>query len=220
MMSNEVVTVLISGFSSCCCWNGGTLNTELTSEPPLMIAMVASGGAIDTVSGSSLAKFAWPNALAAAICSAIAWIGHLHGRHRDAVLVGKVGDGFDRRIAGVEQERLRAQRRDAAHLLRRALRLCPQHEQARRAAGSDVDIAGDERVVHRRGAVERDPGYLDRGNAERACVLLDELLMLHHVELQIAHGILAREPDFRRLRASRRQRPGDDQGGERSRNAR
>src|SRR3954468_10401326 len=57
---------------SCWNWNGGTLNTELTPPAPLSIAMVASGGDIDTVSGSSLAKLASPNASAAAICSTTA----------------------------------------------------------------------------------------------------------------------------------------------------
>ena len=36
--------------------------------------MVASGGDMPTVMGSSLAKLAWPHCLAAAICSIIAWI--------------------------------------------------------------------------------------------------------------------------------------------------
>jgi hypothetical protein len=36
-------------------------------------------------------------------------------------------------------------------------------------------------------------------------MLFDELLMLDHVELQIAHGVLLGEADFRHLRDSRRQ---------------
>ena len=60
------------GFSSCWYWNGGTLNTLVISEASLSSAMVASGGDMPTVSGSSLAKLAWPHCLAAAICSIIA----------------------------------------------------------------------------------------------------------------------------------------------------
>ena len=40
------------GFSSCCCWNGGTLNTQVMSAEPVISAMVASGGDIETVSAS------------------------------------------------------------------------------------------------------------------------------------------------------------------------
>jgi hypothetical protein len=74
MTSNEFSTVVMPGFSSCCCWNGGTLNARSTSPPPLSSAMVASGGGIDTVKVSSLAKFSEPNVFAAAICSMMAWI--------------------------------------------------------------------------------------------------------------------------------------------------
>src|SRR5437763_1599344 len=72
------------GFSSCCCWNGGTLNTAEISPPPLSSAMVDSGGVIDTVRESSLAKLACPNALAAAIWSAIACTGTCAAAGRDA----------------------------------------------------------------------------------------------------------------------------------------
>src|SRR6185312_16706076 len=53
-------------------WNGGTLNTEVTSDFPPSSATVASGGDIDTVSGSSVSKAFIPYALAAAICSVMA----------------------------------------------------------------------------------------------------------------------------------------------------
>src|SRR5665213_441907 len=72
MTSKELSTVCTLGLSSCWNWNGGTLKTDVTSELPLSSAMVASGGVIDTVSGSSLANSLGPNALAAAICRVIA----------------------------------------------------------------------------------------------------------------------------------------------------
>ena len=70
--SREFSTVWTPGFSSCWYWKGGTLNTLAISEASLSSAMVASGGDMPTVSGSSLAKLACPHCFAAAICNIIA----------------------------------------------------------------------------------------------------------------------------------------------------
>src|SRR5439155_1277415 len=53
--STDASTVWMLICSSCWNWNGGTLKAELTPSAPLRSAMVASGGDIDTVSGSSFA---------------------------------------------------------------------------------------------------------------------------------------------------------------------
>jgi hypothetical protein len=100
---------------------------------------------------------------------------------------------------------LRAQCRYAAHFLRRSFGLRPKHQKARYAARSDVDISGQQRVVDRRRSIEQFPSHFHFGNAEQFGVLFDELLMLDHVELQIAHGILLGEADFRHLRDGWRQ---------------
>src|SRR5262249_48046324 len=66
------------------------------------------------------------------------------------------------------------------------------------------------------GAVERIPRHVDVAEAERPRVLLDEFLILHDVELQVAHGELLGQTDFRRLRSGwnrkrRRQQAGKQQ---------
>src|SRR5205807_776198 len=53
-------------------WNGGTLKAAEICAPPLSRATVASGGVIDTVSGSRVSKDLMPYAFDAAICSVIA----------------------------------------------------------------------------------------------------------------------------------------------------
>src|SRR6185295_4564322 len=67
--SKELSTVCTLLSSSCWYWNGGTLNAAVICAPPLSNATVASGGVIDTVSGSSFSNSFSPNALDAAICS-------------------------------------------------------------------------------------------------------------------------------------------------------
>src|SRR5438552_824804 len=99
-------------FSSCWYWNGGTLNTLVIPAESLNNAIVASGGDMPTVRGSSLAKFASPHCLAAAICSIIACTDTFTDRHRDLILLGEIGDGVDLRIARVEQDRLRRESGD------------------------------------------------------------------------------------------------------------
>ena len=54
--SNELSTVWMSLSSSCIYWNGGTLKAAVICAPPFIKATVASGGVIDTVSGSNVSK--------------------------------------------------------------------------------------------------------------------------------------------------------------------
>ena len=70
--SNELSTVWMSLSSSCMYWNGGTLKAAVICAPPLSKATVASGGVIETVSGSSFSNSLAPKSLAAAICNVIA----------------------------------------------------------------------------------------------------------------------------------------------------
>src|SRR6185437_4799645 len=120
-----------------------------------------------------------------------------HRRHRYAVAVLEILDGLDRRVAAVEQEWLRTQGGNAAYFLRGALGTRPQDKKAGNATRADVDIAGDQSLVDSGRPVEREPGDLYVVKAERLGVLFDELLVLHHIELQIAHRKLASETDFR-----------------------
>ncbi len=72
MMSYELITVWMPGLASSRAWNGGEEKWLAMSPPPDSTAASASGCAIDTVSGSSLAHSSGPNRSRAAICSRIA----------------------------------------------------------------------------------------------------------------------------------------------------
>ncbi len=73
-ISVEETILRIAGFFSCRYWNGGDEKLDVISVWPPSIAAVASGCAIDTVSGSSFVALASPNSFIAAICSSIACI--------------------------------------------------------------------------------------------------------------------------------------------------
>ena len=105
-------------------------------------------------------------------------------------------------IARIEQNRLRGERGDALDRIGRAVRARPDRQQAGHAAGNDVDRAGQQRIVHGGGAVEGGPHHLDLGNAERLGMLLEQLVLLHHIELQVAHGELPRKADLGHLRVA------------------
>ena len=77
-----------------------------------------------------------------------------------------------------------------------AARLGPEREEAGHADARHVDGARQHRVVDLVAAVDRLPHRLDGAQSRRRGVLLDQLLVLHDVELQVAHGELPGEPDF------------------------
>src|SRR5450755_4332669 len=99
---------------------------------------------------------------------------HLDRGNRDAVALAKILDRLDVGIGGVEQERLRAERADTLDLERAALRLVPQRDQAGHAAGHDVGGIRQQRVVHRRRAIEALPGYLEILQAALRGIFLDQ----------------------------------------------
>src|SRR4030081_4091786 len=71
--------------------------------------MVPSGGAIDTVSGASLAKLAAPKALGAAICNVMAWI--------DTLTAGSAMRSVSEKSATVLTAGLRVLRRKGCELM-------------------------------------------------------------------------------------------------------
>ena len=123
---------------------------------------------------------------------------HLDGGHRNTIRVLQIGNRLDVVRPGVEVDRLRGECRDAFHLVRRAFGSRPERDQAGRAARHDVDRIRNQRVVHRVRPVEDRPRDLDVLQPERGGVLLQELFVLHHVELQVAHGELARDANLLR----------------------
>jgi hypothetical protein len=60
------------------------------------------------------------------------------------------------------------------------------------------NIAGNQGLIDCRRAVEGEPRDLHVVEAKRLGMFLDELLMLHHIELEIAHRKLASEADLGR----------------------
>ena len=138
----------------------------------------------------------------------------LHGRQRDAILLGEVLERLHLRIDGVEVERHRVDGGDPldAEVL---LRARPDGEQRADAARGEVEIAGDQRLVHGRAAGELHPVGL-KVEAELLAMLLEELLLLHDGERQVADAELLREADLGlRLGAGRKQHRGERRAGRR-----
>ncbi len=108
---------------------------------------------------------------------------HAHRRQRDAVLVGEVSDGLHGRVVADEVVREVAERGHALDVLPPAGAV-PQREERAHAGPGDVDAAREQRIVHGGAARELEELHLDV-HARGLAVLLDQLLVLRHVEKQI-----------------------------------
>ena len=122
-----------------------------------------------------------------------------HRRHRDAVGVGEILDRLDLGVLGHQRQRQGVVGGDAADIERGA-RLGPQGEERRRAGRGDVEVSGDQAVVHRIAAGEAEPAHLDVAETRRLGVLLDQLAVVHQREGEIGQARLDRDAEFTRLR--------------------
>jgi hypothetical protein len=177
-----------------------------------MMAAAASGCGSATLILSSLVEFLVAPQLGRGELQHARLHRHADGGQRDAVLVGEVGDGLHVRVVAHQVVRKVAERGHALHVLP-ALGAVPQREQRAHAGAGDLDVAGQQRVVDRRAARELDP--LDLGvDARRLGVLLDELLLLRHVEQQVDDAELLGDADLpfgvRREAAGKEAEAGDE----------
>ena len=184
------------GFSSCCCWKGGTLNTLLISLAPDSIAIVASGGGIDTVSVSYLAKFDGPSAFAAAISSAIAWI--------ETFTAGSAMRSLSVRsvivLMRASREFIRNGCELSAEMPRTSCGVPFVFDHSTRSPGvppaPTSTVLDSSASLIAAGPLNLSQGDLGVLETERLSVLLDQLVALHDVELQVAHGELLGEADL------------------------
>jgi hypothetical protein len=119
---------------------------------------------------------------------------HAHRRHGDAVLFGEVGDGLDVGVVAHQVVGEVAQRGHTLDVLP-ALSAVPHGQQRADAGTGDVDGAGQQRIVDRRAAGQLLPLHLDL-QAVGLAVLLDQLLVTHHVEQQIDDAELLGDADL------------------------
>ena len=192
------------GFSSCWYWNGGTLKTLVISVESLNSAIVASGGDMPTVSGSSLAKLLCPHCLAAAICSIIACTEILTAG--SAILSLSVKSVMLLTL-GLRVLSRNGCDENAAMPFTAFAVPCVRAQIVSRPGTPPETISmrsGQQRVVHCRRAVEGRPHDLHLGNPGRLGVFFEQAVPFHDVELQVAHRELAREAYLGHLRGRRR----------------
>ncbi len=190
------------GFCSCWYWNGGELKCAVISDGPDSSAVCASGCDIETVSAIELRVLALAERLLGGHLQRHRLDRHLDRRQRDPVLVGEVLDRLHVRIARVEVERHRVDRRHRLHV-EIALGARPERDQRPDAARRELQAVRQQRVVHHVAAGELRPADLDV-DARGLRVLLDQLLLLHQHQRQVADAVLLRDLDFGHLGAQRR----------------
>ena len=122
---------------------------------------------------------------------------HAHRRQRDAVLVGEILDGLDVGIDAVEVERHRVERADALDL-EIALGARPDRDHRADAAGGEIEIAGDQRLVHRRAAGEAHP-FGGKIEPEFLAFGFEQLLLRHDRQRQVGNAVLRGDAHDARL---------------------
>ena len=130
----------------------------------------------------------------AAISLGILLQGYVLGVLLALVFLSEVRNGLHRRVVADQVVGKVAQRSHAAHVLL-AARAIPQRQQRPNPGASNVDVAGQQRVVD--GGAARQLDELHLGVHPRGLgVLLDELLVLRHVQHQVLASTRSRA--FRR----------------------
>ncbi|MNN66224.1 hypothetical protein D3C81_1817870 [compost metagenome] len=115
---------------------------------------------------------------------------HAGRGYGDAVLGRKVVQRLHGRVIAQQVVGQGAQRRHQLHVLLTA-RAVPQHQRGRHTRRHHVQRTGKQRLVHGRGARYLRPLHLDIQPGLLA-VLLDQLLVLHHIENQVGDAELLR----------------------------
>ena len=187
-------------FSRARYWNGGARNEAVICWPESS-AISPSGWDRLTNSGLSFLYSAMPYSLASCHLQVHGLDRLACAGHGDAILVGELLDALVGMPAD-EEDRQRAQRTDALDV-DVAARPVPGRHHRRDAAGADVDRAGDQPVVDRHGIAEHRPLGREGWQAGLGSVLLDELLVQHDRERQIADAELAHEVHLAHLGARR-----------------
>ena len=142
-------------------------------------------------------------------------------RHRDLIGVAEIGDGLDLRLVGHQHEGIGAQGGKPGDVLM-PLGLLPGDQQAWRAEGADVDIAGQHGIGDGRRAGEALHGDLQIRQAGFLRLDGKEALRVGHHHRQIDQAVLDADADFvdlgaRRRRRGRKQRAGgEERAGERA----
>ena len=167
--------------------------------------MVASGGVIDTVSVSSLAKSLAPKALAAAICNVMACT--------ETFTAGTAMRSLGLKSLMVLMSGSRLLSRNGCELSAEMPRtscgvpLVCAHSVSRPGTPPEPisilpDISASLTAV---GPLNLNHDTFTSGMPSALACFSMSCLMLHHVELQVAHGKLLGQPDFRHLGRGRRQ---------------
>ncbi len=119
---------------------------------------------------------------------------HAGRRHRDAVPGAQVLQRAHLRVVAQQVVGQRAQRGNGLDVLA-AARSVPHREHGRHAGRDDVQRAGQQGLVHGRGARDRRPLHLDHRHTQGLGVLLDKLAVAHHVQQKVADAELLRDAD-------------------------
>ena len=142
---------------------------------------------------------------------------HLHRGRRDLVVLGVqvVRERLHARVVGVELERHRGEVGHRAHV-QPAHGLVPDGEQRADAAGREVDVPGQQRLVDRGAAAEAMHGDRDIPEPRVLRARLDELLVDDDVHGQVEQTELLGESDLVRFRRDVDARAGEHGSGDRA----
>ena len=117
------------------------------------------------------------------------------GRHGDAILLGQIVQRLHLFTVAQQIVRQRAQRGDRLDVLP-TMGAVPDGEHWRHAGRYHVDGAGQQRFVHRSGAGDGAPLDLHLVQPLGLGVLLDQLLILDHVQHQVTDAELLGDADL------------------------
>ena len=126
----------------------------------------------------------------------------LHGyarHHRDPIAVLEVLDAIDVGVMRHHDRRHRTQRGEPDIS---APAFVPQHDQGGQAAIGNVEISGEQRLVHPGAVAEAAPGDLQVLQSRLFGLVLDQLQLVHQGHCEMGYPILPREPDFADFGAS------------------